>query len=177
MAVKKNTTPKVNVISSALDWFRKIERIKNEIKDLEKVSNVTTIYISVFLLKSQLIEFELKQLINTLDQHLYFTSGSTILKIRVKTPLFLSKQKQTMGDLIQELERYDGVLLNDIKVRLQLLKKTRNQFTHNLFGPGSLNRLIEEAETGIQLANMILGELEKINYELHRNDPLEHFSP
>lgn len=170
MKPKFNEKSKQNVLVKAEDWFRKIHHIKNEIESLERIKNVTSISVSVFLLKSQLIEFELKQLFTSIDQHLIFSSSSKIIKLKIRTPSFLDNQRQTLGSLIDELDRYESELLELLKEKLKKLKKIRNAFTHNLFSPGSLGDLTADAEKGIQLANEALKELELIDNVLIKTD-------
>ena len=129
--------------------------------------------ISCFLLKTQLVEFELKQLISSLDQHLYFSIFSQILKIKTRTPKDLDEKILTLGKLKDEINKYEGSFLNKLKKDLSSLVKLRNNFVHSLFNLGSINAMISEAEKGLNVANEVIKSIESVNTFLKDHYPLK----
>lgn len=165
-----------------ITWFAKIRFLKEQIEKLEKLRNFPIIAISVFLLKSQIVEFELKQIIFSLDFHLYSQNRSRLINRRVRTPKDL--EDLTLGQLVREFKQFitssdtpvaidkkmdrDGnIILNRLKQNLNRLVKKRNEFTHKLFSLGKDTlTLTDEAQEGIKIANKTLVLLESLENEL-----------
>lgn len=167
-------------------WLVKIRFLKGQIEKLEQLKDLVIVSIAVFLLKCQVIEFELKQVIFSLDLHLYSQNRSKLINRQVRTPRDL--EDLTLGQLVREFRQFitshdvpvaidknrnpDGDnILNQLKQNLVLLVKKRNEFTHKLF---SLEKdvliLTNEAQRGIKIANKTLALLESLenalkNYE------------
>lgn len=171
-----------------VDWLVKIKFLKDQIAKLEQLENFVIISVTVFLLKSQLIEFELKQLIFSLDLHLYSQNRSSLVSRRVRTPRDLDKDKLTLGQLVGKLNEFitpfeplidvrkvvnqgKNVFLNELKQNLELLLKKRNEFSHKLFSIGQdVSKLTDEAQEGIQIANKTLKLIEDLEIELKNYD-------
>jgi len=152
-----------------VDWLVKIKFLKDQIGKLENLKNFPIFAISAFLLKSQLIEFELKQVIFSLDLYLYFQNRSKILKKVVRTPKDLDDL--TLGKLVREVEQFEGDRLEDLKANLRALASKRNEFNHRLFSQGKdVTKLSIDAEEGIKAANKILRLLEKLEIELKSHE-------
>ena len=171
-----------------VEWWTKIDFLKNQISKLEQLKDFPVFAVAAFLLKCQIIEFELKQVIFSLDLHLYFQTSSKHFKKRVRTPKDLDDL--TLGKLVNQFNQFirpsDPIIsvklkdnnknsqndtLNKLKDILDEVVTKRNEFTHRLFSPGKdIKILIKEAESGIDNANKTLElfkELEKEikNYE------------
>ena len=69
-----------------VDWFVKIKFLKDQIEKLEQLKDLVIISIAAFLLKCQIIEFELGQVVFSLDSHLHSQSRSRFINRRVRTP-------------------------------------------------------------------------------------------
>lgn len=162
-----------SALQSAKEWFAKISFLEDQISNLEKLKKSIIIGVSVFLLKTQLIEFELKQLIFSLDQHVFFSSRSEILKRKVRTPKELEDEKMGLSALRKELGKYKGQFLKKLYQQLKELVKLRNSFTHHLFGLGSTEDMIKDSERGIKIANKVIKEIDSIDQHLKENDPLK----
>ncbi len=163
-------------------WFAKITFLKDQIGKLEQLKDFAIVSISVFLLKCQIIEFELKQTIFSLDFHLYSQNRSTLINRQIRTPKDL--EDLTLGQLVREFRQFitssdtpvaigkkvnlDGKnILNQLKRNLNLLVKKRNEFTHKLFSSGKdYSMLTKEAQEGIKIANKILALLENLENDL-----------
>lgn len=163
-----------------VEWFVKIQILKDQIEKLGKLKNFPIIGIAAFLLKCQIIEFELKQIIFSLDLHLHSQTASKHFRKRVRTPKDLDDF--TLGKLVGEFSQFirpsdplisikleqkkaEKDILKELKEVLDEVVTKRNEFTHRLFSPGKdINALIQEAESGISNVNRALklfGELEK----------------
>lgn len=147
-------------------WIVKINFLKEQIEKLELLKDFPIISISVFLLKSQLIEFELKQTILTLDLRLSAYSSQRTLKRHIRTPKEFDNY--TLGKLVFEISQFEGnALLDNLKIQLKQLVSLRNKFTHHLFSPAKdAKQLTIDSEEGIKLANETLKILEIIKKEL-----------
>lgn len=154
-------------VEQIVSWYAKIDFLKQQLSVLEKLKTFPIIRIATFLLKCQLIEFELKQLIFTLDEHLLENNQSRILKRKVKTPKQLDDSKITLGGLAKELSNYDGALLKILLRDLNNLVSIRNNFTHRLFDNRfTTNDLLQDSGKAIPLANKILEEIKNADFAI-----------
>lgn len=153
------------------DWWGKVAFLKKQIEYLDKLKNAPSLAFASFLLKAQLIEFELKQLFSGLDLHLAFNNHSKILKRKIKRPIDVNKW--TLGKLKDEIKKYKGEFLNDLVVDLENFHSVRNKLIHHLFDPGNIEDLVKEAKRGLISANKTIKELERVNEFLKRNDPIK----
>lgn len=173
---KSKLQSKINeskIFQKIVDWRVKNKFLKDQIAALEKAKDVPILPITSLSLKTQLIEFELKQLITSLDLHLAFSNRSKILKIKVKTPKEMDEKRMTLGLLSEEIEKYEGGFLGSLKENLKGLVKLRNKFVHRLFNPGSLDELIQESDKGLKKANEVIKNIEMSEKFLKENDPLK----
>ncbi len=151
--------PKKKVV----DWWVKNRFLKSQIGTLERLKDFPILSISCFLLKTQLVEFELKQLITSLDLHLYFSNSSQVLKMSTRTPKDLDEKRLTLGKLKDEINKYEGSFLDDLKQDISNLVTLRNDFVHKLFNPGSISELTINAEEGLKVANQAIKSIESVN--------------
>lgn len=144
-------------------WLGKIEELKKQIDFLEKIKNHQTISVSVFLLKSQLIEFELKQLISKLDTKISKELISSEYRRKNRTPKDLSKDRYTFGKLISILDEYESKHLIKLMGMLKSLIKPRNNFTHKLFDENlTFEEINKDIDKNITLANKTLIEIKDV---------------
>jgi len=161
------------VFKKMVDWNVKIKFLKDQILEIEKRKDLKIAPVFSFILKSQLIEWEIKQLITELDLHLSFSNSSEVLRKKIITPREMDEQKWTLGKLIAEFKKYKGEFLKDLQTRLEKFNDLRNKFVHHLFNPGSIEDLMKEAEQGLELANRIINDIEQANKFLNEHDPLK----
>lgn len=165
---------KKNALGVAKEWFGKIEFIKSQIKALEKLRQFPIIRISAFLLKSQLIEFELKQLILSLDLHLSSHNTSAILRRKIRTPKDLDNLKLGLGGLIQEIRMYESELLKVLINRLNKFNLIRVRLVHYLLDSEStIKDLNADSDIGLILSEEIIGEIERIKDEIWKKRSVE----
>ena len=170
---RMSKTKSKNILEDVRQWFFKIRYLKNQISSIEKIEGIPVLTISVFLLKSQLVEFEIKQLITALDQHLFFSNGSEVVNVIPRTPSFFDEKIFTLGALIEEMKRYNSPKVKDVLKELNELNGLRRQFTHKLFNVDKkLGEVNSESKRGIVVANTVLRKIEELEKFLHENDPL-----
>lgn len=144
-----------------VNWVFKIRFLKGQIDKLEKLKDAPIIAIAAFLLKSQIIEFELRQLIFSLDLHLHSQNKSKLTARKVRTPKDLSQL--TLRKLVEEIKEFEGPKLRHLEVKLQPLVNKRDHFTHHLFSSSKdIKVLTKDAEEGLKIANETLKILEKL---------------
>ena len=153
------------------DWYIKVRLLQNEIDELKKVQNFSILTVAVFLLKCQVIEFELKQFIFGLDVYLHSRNLSKFINRRTRTPAEFDSDKLTLGRLKQKIDEFEGDILQNLQGNLKLLVGKRNVFTHKLFSPGKdVAGLKKEAKEGIKIADEVLDNLASIEEKLgHKN--------
>lgn len=155
-----------------VSWQAKMDFLKGQIDAFGKLSDFPIVAISVFLLKAQLIEFELKQLITEIDLHLGFSNNSRLIRRKTLKPVEM--ERWTLGQLRDHLMRYDSKVLTTLQQKLKKLNDLRRQFAHSLFGSSKdVRSLTNDSEKAIPLANKVLEEIERIKKILGENDPLK----
>ncbi len=146
-----------------LKWYEKYSYLHKLINDLEqkkeKGSNITS-----FMLNAQLIEYRLKKEINLLSHYINSNISDTRFKLVTKSVEEIEEEKMTLGNLIKELDRFEGKQLINLKKTLKELLHYRNLFIHKLFNIGTLGEIETAALKGNQLANKAWNEMEEINY-------------
>ena len=168
-----------------VNWLVKIRILKDQIEKLEKLKDFPIIAIATFLLKCQIIEFELKQIISSLDLHLYFQNRSRLFRKKIRTPRDLDDL--TLGKLVREIKQFirpssipftnkisiatgkqaRGDLSEELKINLDLLVEKRNEFNHKLFSQGKdVKKISEEAKKGLEVANQTLILFELLQKEI-----------
>lgn len=163
----------LKIAEKIVDWKVKNQFLTSQISSLERLKDFPVIGTSAFLLKAQLVEFELKQLISSLDLHALFTHQLWWKRKKARTPVQLDKQKLTLGGLKKEIEKYKFEFLKDLNAHLIKLVELRNEFVHSLFNLGSIKDLIVKSERGLRSANKVIEDIRKINTYLERMDPLK----
>ncbi len=163
------------VLEMMLSWQAKMSFLKDQIAALERLSEFPIMAISVFLLKSQLVEFELKQLITEIDLHLGFSGSSQIIRRKALKPIDMDDW--TLGKIRKHLLTYDSKTLTTLQQELKKLVYLRNMFAHKLFSSSKDTKsLTKEALEAIPLANKVIDEIEAVKKVLKENDPLEMLS-
>lgn len=156
-----------------VDWKVKNQFLINQISSLEKLKGFPIMGTSAFLLKTQLVEFELKQLISSLDLHAHFTHQLWWKRKKARTPVQLDKQKLTLGGLKKEIEKYKFEFLKGLNAHLIKLVELRNEFVHALFNLGSIKDLIVKSERGLRSANKVIEDIREIDNYFEKIDPLK----
>jgi hypothetical protein len=171
------------------DWQKKISFLEDQISKLDKLKAFPIFSIASFLLKTQLIEWKLRQLIPLLDFHLNYFNNSPILKLKIKVPSKnkkvksknskaqdqLSLGKLTLGQLINEIECYESVdnqflKFEELKTNLKNLQGLRNKFVHHIFDVGSIDDLVNDSEKGLEIAKEAIKNIEEVYKILNQNE-------
>ena len=139
-------------------WHIKVDFLEDQISKLESLNDFPIFSISVLLLKYQLIEFKLRQLITVLDLKVHSNARNDELNIRIRMPKKISELKITMGGLKNIIFSFEGKTISELQKNLGILVDNRNQLVHSLFEPGDLPNLSKE----IELANDVLKDIKTL---------------
>lgn len=146
-------------------WFIKTNFIEDQINKLEQLQNFPIINISVFLLKSQLIEFRLRQLLFTLDSHIQTNNTSNLVVRKIRKPKEMDRF--TLGMLVHEFTLYRGLNLDELSQYLGELSSLRNNFTHHLFSHDKdVKQMSDDADKGVKMTNKVLKLIEDLDKDL-----------
>lgn len=175
----QSTNRNIDYHKKFVNWQVKVTILKEQINVLEKLSNnmpsISIFPIISFILKTNLIEWELKQLISSLDLCLNFNNQLKYLKRKAITPIEMDNENWTLGRIKHELEKYEGSFLIDLQKNLKALVPLRNKFIHRLFDQGSIDELTKECERSLIVAKEVMENIEEINTFLNAHDPLKKF--
>ena len=151
--------------------FDKNKEIRKHIAELEKSGKDSSLLISAFLLKSQLIEFELWKLIQTLDYCIIInlsSSHSIVTRIERTSDYFRDK---TLGHLVTLVKEFEGLVSDEFKDDLTHLNGLRNDFIHHSFSSKkTISDLREDAGEGLKVGDKILDEIYSIVDEIMSSD-------
>lgn len=153
-------------INEILEWNKKYVYLQRIIKELSGKKESGHV-ISSFILHAQLIEYRLKKEINLIASSINSHTHNSPFKLITKSPVALEEEKLTLGNLIRELDRYDGEMLKKLKTVLKellILLIYRNRVNHGLFNIGTLVKVEKDAIKGNELASKAWNEMESINY-------------
>lgn len=133
-------------------WRDKISCLSQQILQLQPEGDSPIVAISKFLLTSQLVEFQLKELLLTLGFSKWLRSGEDY----ISDPAKFDEKSYTLGNLVfDELSKYTDVIgVKRLHGRLKRLLGQRNDFTHRLF---SSHLPIEKLQP-LSLKGIVLGE-------------------
>lgn len=152
-------------------WQAKIDFIQAGIKSLEAATDPIP-HIAAFLLKCQMVEFELKQLITNIERHLSYMNTSTVVRRKTKTPVDYDRMRYTLGQLILELENFGGEDIPDLQEKLKDLINLRNLFNHHLFNPKEdINHLAQESKRGSKIGDELLQSFAELSGRLQEEPP------
>lgn len=178
-----------NYFKQFSDWQKKIVFLEDQISKLDKLKDFPIFSIASFLLKTQLIEWKLRQLIPILGFYLNYFNNSPILRLKIKVPSKnkkvkskiskaqdqLSLEKLTLGQLINEVEYYESVdnqflEFEELKANLRKLQGLRNKFIHHIFDVGSTDDLVSDSEKGLKIAEEVIKNIEEVYKILNQNE-------
>jgi len=149
-------------------WFIKTNFIEDQINKLELLKNFPIINISVFLLKCQLIEFRLRQLLFTLDLHVQTYNTSKLVKRNTRKPKDMDRYP--LGKLVYEYTLFSGPNIAELNQYLDKLTSLRNNFTHHLFSHDKdVKQMSNDADEGIKIANIILKLMEDLDKDINKD--------
>jgi hypothetical protein len=134
-------------------WHLKMHFLTKEIERLKKQNDLTSL-ISAFLLETQYIEFHLQGFITELD---------IVNDTEPKLMKFSGKKRKkevyemTLGELKDEIRKYNADFLKDLKTNLYELNKIRVQFAHHIFTYATgVDDLLKSAKAGISINTKVL---------------------
>jgi hypothetical protein len=149
-----------------VSWTLKRKYLESAVMALEKLSDEPFFKVLVFLTKSQMAEFEIKQLLFRLNMN--SQRGHTGLVFRMpKSP---SDYDAPMGRLSKELDGYYSPILKNLQENFGKLVKKRNLFAHHLFESGSIEEMNKEASSALPLVNTVLKEINDVSNIIHDNE-------
>lgn len=154
--------------SSFEDWREKLLYLQKNIQGKlpnESLKDPFKVLIA-FVMKTQLIDWEIKQLISHLNDHVRSQLSESPIKLKPRSPRQLSDERLTLGKLINELERFKDTDVDKIITDLRRLQKVRNTYVHNLFLPGSLADLVRDLRQAIKISDRVLIVMQKKNQRL-----------
>ena len=147
-----------------LKWYAKIDFIKDQVKKLDSLKEFPIFALASFHLKTQLVEFELKQLLSSIEFNLHQNNTSKVAKRKTRTPRYFDDKKFTLGRLVEEMSFFNGNEIDELNNNLIILVEERNKFTHNLFNQKTqVEDLVEVSKKSLPLANIVLKQIENIN--------------
>ena len=152
-----------------IDWHVKFDFLDDQINILKQLKEFPIFLVSAFILKSQFVEFKLKQFISSIDSHLNFSNTSEIIRRKTKTPKDFDNMEVTLGGLRNILNQYKSSHLNNLQNNLTQFIKIRNLFAHKLFNIGNIDQLIAEAENGLKLASKIEKNIKSVENLLEKH--------
>lgn len=134
-------------------WHIKMNFLIKEIENLKSQNHLTSL-ISAFLLETQYIEFHLQGFITELD--IVNDTEPGLMKFSGK-----KRKKEvyemTLGELKDEIYKYNADFLKDLKINLYELNKIRVQFAHHIFTFATgVDDLLKSAKAGISINNKVI---------------------
>lgn len=147
-------------------WFSKNQIILQDIEKLKSDDNERS-KISAFLLESQYIEFKIIDLL----QELEILAGSD-----PEIVIFQGKKRKkelyelTLGQLHDELSKYNGKFLSKLTLLINELNKKRIRFAHYLFTSiQGIEEVIQQAKEGLSHNDKIIEELYLVSEYIDKN--------
>lgn len=131
----------------------KFDRLLEEIDKLKDPNNPEILTFAAFLIEIQEIEFHLLILITELRLSVPRKAG---ISIKVEKDAY----EMTLGEMKNELDKFDGSFLEDLRKSLGELNKLRRRYSHHLFsGMDDWDKVMEDARKGIALNSSVLHDL------------------
>lgn len=145
------------------------DKIKDGVEILNK-SNIPASKIAYFIFKSQIVEFELRKLLNGINYLTEDHNGKMVISRKLsKNEQERIDKKLTLGGVISELSNYKCISLEILlrKINNVRFNQERNEFTHSLFkSDKSLLTLSEKAKIYTGYANEILSLIHSVWNEI-----------
>lgn len=126
--------------------------------------------ISAYLIKLQLLEYEMKRLIIILDDSLknQLNKSKSVVKMIPKDKKIV--ENYTLRRAIEQLVLYDNDIINSIKPRLEGVNTSRNNFVHKLFlSKTQAETLAKEALSKRDDVEFVINELRRLEKSLYPN--------
>lgn len=164
---KKKNDDLIGYLNRLQTWRVKVDLLKDQINKLAKLKDFPIFCIAAFLLKSQIVEFELKEMFISLDLEvaIKLRISNSDLTREIRDPSDFDNK--TLGQTITCFCEYKGMVTEKLKKQLQDLNALRNKFTHHMFDAKTdIRTLTDDAEKGLALANVILDQLNTLSLKL-----------
>lgn len=153
-----------------INFIHPYDKLIDGVEALSKL-NLPAAHIAYFLFKSQIVETELRKLIDGINYSLEKINSDLSIYRKEKQNVKDSRKNSTLGQLKTELDNYQGKSIDKLKTRLSLFHQKRNDFTHQLFlQEKSMYQLGEDskkytkhAEESLILIQEVWKEILKIN--------------
>jgi hypothetical protein len=157
----------IGYINRLQSWRIKVDFLKDQIDKLAKLKDFPIFCIAAFLLKTQIIEFELKEMFISLDLEvaIKLRISNSDLTREIRDPSEFDNK--TLGQIITCFCEYNGIVTVKLKKQLHELNSLRNKFTHHIFDAKTETKsLTDDAEKGLTMANDILDQLSILSLKL-----------
>lgn len=149
------------------NYINQVKPIDNLIQSVNNFSknNDPLSQIALFIIKAQLVEFKIKELILGVDYFLEKATNTHPIYRKQNNKKNQGVNKLTLGNVIKELENYGGKSNQTLCQQLSNLKfnSNRNKFAHKLFEQNQdVNVLSREASTYSKDADKILTLIQEV---------------
>lgn len=165
---KKDSRLEQAVVASYIKAHNIRLDIKDGIESLDKIRNIdentkAILSISQFILKIQIIEFEIKDLIVKLNDLLHYQSQCNSSSFIIKKINKKHLDKKSLGYCIEILFSYNSDSLSGtLKKNLEDLTCSRNKLVHHLFDCEDTSNILVPSNTDIKIAESVLKNLQVI---------------
>ena len=159
---QKHSPPITDFKESFIALLVRDLKLKRDVGDLDQV-NLPAAKIAAFLFKSQLVEVELRGLLDLIEDYIQKKSQGLIVYRKSK----FDSSQLGIGNLKNELAKYHNETVQKLVTKLSLFKEQRDAFTHNLYTQDAeITELAKEAERCKRRAEESMQLIENINRKL-----------
>ncbi len=128
----------------------KFEFLLKEIEKLKDPKNPEILTFAAFLIEIQEIEFHLMNLIIMVRSSMPRKPGVDVREDK-------DTYDMTLGQMKNELDKFEAPFLDNLKKSLSELNKLRRRYAHHLFsGLDSWDKVMDDARRGIKLNDQVL---------------------
>jgi len=133
--------------NSYINYVHPYDKLIDGVEGLSKI-NIPAAQIAYFLFKAQIVEVELRKLIEGINYFLEKANSKLPIYRKANSETKESLKQSTLGQLKNELNNYQGKSIERLKTKLSLFDGKRNEFTHQLFQQNkSMYELGQESAT------------------------------
>jgi len=150
----------------------KIDQLLEQTGAIRKFKGEPVFVISAFILTSQYVEFTLRSFIFLLDSVTNMDLKGAKSKIERRPRRPEQFEKKTLGQTINAIKEFRGIITQDFKDELDKLNQLRIDFIHHLYSSSkSTSELITDSREGLKVCDSILDKKNLILDQLFAIDP------
>lgn len=132
---------------SYINYVHPYDKLIDGVEGLSKI-NIPAAQIAYFLFKAQVVETELRKLIEGINYFLEKANNKLPIYRKENQDSKNTRKQSTLGQLKNDLNNYQGKSIEKLKAKLSLFYEKRNEFTHQLFQQNkSMYELGQESTT------------------------------